>query len=49
MPILKYSVLLRNAHRLVGKVVKAFASRAEDPGFECRLRGGIFFWVKSYQ
>ena len=26
-------------HRLVGQVVKASASRAEDPGFESRLRG----------
>ena len=25
-------------HRLAGLVVKASASRAEDPGFECRLR-----------
>ena len=25
-------------HRLVGLVVKASASRAEDPGFESRLR-----------
>ena len=34
-------------HRLVGLVVKASASRAEDPGFESRLPG--FFWVESYQ
>ena len=26
-------------YRLVGLVVKASASRAEDPGFESRLRG----------
>ena len=26
-------------HRLVGLVVKASASRSEDPGFESRLRG----------
>ena len=26
------------SHRLVGLVVKASASRAEDPGFESRLR-----------
>ena len=29
-------------HRLVGLVVKASASRAEDPGFESRLRRGDF-------
>ena len=34
--------------RLVGLVVKAFASRAEDPGFETRLRRD-FFGVESYQ
>ena len=34
--------------RLVGLVVKAFASRAEDPGFESRLRLD-FFGVESYQ
>ena len=33
---------------LVGLVVKAPASRAEDPGFESRLRGD-FSGVKSYQ
>ena len=33
---------------LVGLVVKASASRAEDPGFEFRLRRD-FFWVESYQ
>ena len=33
---------------LVGLVVKASASRAEDPGFESRLRGD-FSVVKSYQ
>ena len=32
--------------RLVGLVVKESASRAEDPGFEFRLR---FFLVESYQ
>ena len=35
-------------HRLVGLVVKASASRAEDPGFEYRLRWD-FFGVESYQ
>ena len=30
-------------HRLVGPVVKAYASRAEDSGFESRLRRGDFF------
>ena len=34
--------------RLVGLVVKASASRAEDPGFESRLRWD-FFGVESYQ
>ena len=28
--------------RLVGLVVKASASRAEDPGFESRLKTGFF-------
>ena len=36
------------ADRLVGLVVKACASRAEDPGFESRLRRDIFV-VESYQ
>ena len=30
--------LLRRCHRLVGLAIKAFASGAEDPGFESRLR-----------
>ena len=34
--------------RLVGLVVKASASRAEDPGFESRLRRD-FIGVESYQ
>ena len=34
--------------RLVGLVVKASASRAEDPGLESRLRRD-FFGVESYQ
>ena len=34
--------------RLVGLVVKASASRAEDPGFESRWRRD-FFGVESYQ
>ena len=34
--------------RLVGSVVKASASRAEDPGFESRLRRD-FSGVESYQ
>ena len=34
--------------RLVGLVVKSSASRAEDPGFESRLRQD-FFGVESYQ
>ena len=48
-----YYVLLHNltpslAYRLVGLVVKASASRAEDPGFESRLRRD-FFGLESYQ
>ena len=35
-------------NRLVGLVVKASDSRAEDPGFESRLRRE-FFGVESYQ
>ena len=36
---LRYTVMLFLAnYRLAGLVVKAFASRAEDPGFESRLR-----------
>ena len=35
-------------YRLDGLVVKASASRAEDPGFESRLRRD-FFGVESYQ
>ena len=35
-------------HRHVGLVVKASASRAEDPGFESHLRRD-FFRVESYQ
>ena len=34
--------LVDNDHRLVGLVVKASASRAEDPGFDSRLRRGDF-------
>ena len=34
-------------HRLVGLVVKASASKAEDPGFESRLRRD-FYGVESY-
>ena len=37
-----------HSHRLVGLVVKASASRAEDPGFESRLRRD-FSRVESYQ
>ena len=35
-------------YRLLGLVDKASASRAEDPGFESRLRRD-FFGVESYQ
>ena len=34
--------------RLVGLVVKAFATRAEDPEFESAF-DGIFFGVESYR
>ena len=37
------------ADLLVGLVVKASASRAEDPGFHFRLRCGDFSGVESYQ
>ena len=37
-----------SAHRLVGLVVKASTSRAEDPGFKSRLRQD-FSVVESYQ
>ena len=36
-----------DGNRLVGLVVKVFAWRAADPGFDSRLRRG-FFLVKSY-
>ena len=39
---------LQTYDRLVGLVVKASASRAEDPGFESRLRRD-FSGVESYQ
>ena len=39
---------LTKGDRLVGLVVKASASRTEDPGFESRLRRD-FFRVESYQ
>ena len=35
-------------NRLVGLVVEVFASKAEDPGFESRLRRG-FSGAQSYQ
>ena len=41
-----YASLLRD--RFTGLVVKTSASRAEDPGFESRLRRD-FFGVESYQ
>ena len=40
--------LLRILDRLVGLMVKVSASRAEDVGFESRLRWD-FFRVESYQ
>ena len=39
---------LHTGDRLVGLVVQASASGAEDPGFESRLRRD-FFGVESYQ
>ena len=39
---------LLRGDRLVGLVVKVSASRAEDPGFESRLRRD-FFGIESYQ
>ena len=35
--------------RIVGLVVKASTSRAEDPGLEIPLAPGFFFAVESYQ
>ena len=43
-----YSLRSDNLHRLVGLVVRASASRAEDLGFKSRLRRD-FSGVKSYQ
>ena len=43
-----YTKQRHGANRLVGLVVKASASRAEDPGFESRLRRD-FSGVESYQ
>ena len=37
----KFQVQIQD-HRLVGIVVKASVSRAEDPGFDSRLRCWIF-------
>ena len=45
---LDHMVQASQSDRLVGLVVKASASRAEDPGFESRLRRD-FFGVESYQ
>ena len=41
--------VLLSLDRLVGQVVKASASRAEDPEFESHLRRDFFFGVESYQ
>ena len=41
-------IQLTHADCLVGLVIKAFASRTEDPGFESRLLRD-FFGVESYQ
>ena len=40
--------LFPSFNRFVGLMVKASASRAEDPGFESRLCCGDFSGVKSY-
>ena len=45
---LRCDLSLSTSDRFVGLVVKASASRAEDPGFESRLRRD-FFGVESYQ
>ena len=45
---LQLNHLTIQADRLVGLVVKASTSRAEDPGFESRMRRD-FFGVKSYE
>ena len=42
-------VFVCSSRFLVGLVVKASASRAEDTGFESRLRRDFFFVVESYQ
>ena len=47
-PSLSIEISSEAWHHLVGLVVKASASRVEDPGFESRLRRD-FFRVKSYQ
>ena len=44
----KGKILSTGENRLVGLVVKASASRAEDPGFESRWSRD-FFGVESYQ
>ena len=43
-----YTTLPYPSDRLVGLVVKTSASRAQDPGFESRVRRE-FFGVESYQ
>ena len=40
-------VCFPDGHRLVGLKVKASASRAEDPGFESRLRQWLKKWHSS--
>ena len=47
-PVKTSVVFLRGSDRLVGLVVEASTSRAEDPGFESRLRRD-FSGVESYQ
>ena len=41
--------LTANCHRLVGLVVRASASRVEDPGFESRLRRDFFSGLSHNQ
>ena len=46
--VVRHFLLVLRIDHLAGLVVKASASRAEDPGFQSRLRWD-FFGVKSYQ
>ena len=46
---LQLAVICDFTYRLVGLVVTASASTAEDPGFESPACAGIFSGVESYQ